>query len=440
MCGIVAIIGSINNVKYDKAFKHLLILDALRGIDSTGIVTVDQQGVPIVAKQVGNPYELLDTGPFNRAMTRNNKVLIGHNRFATQGLVNKKNAHPFEFDTLVGVHNGTLTSKWRLADNRDFVVDSENLYHHIDKHGLKDAMDLSEGAWSLIWWDRVNQTVNLLRNKERPMFVGWEKKTGVMMCASEEWMLHIAAARNDIELEDVGPTTIDTHYEYFINNKGEVEDVGQEEVKGGAKCVYTNHSNYGRNVVVQGPFGTGGKPTNLTPLAKVELPSKKVEASGVISSTGYLDGYAKSTDVTVEVLSVNRDEYGTAYLSCYDPENPTLTLRLFLNRKDKAEKYLGKEIVCNIGKFFYKPGNREGYYKIDYSSHRFTKQEVDPQDQLYLNTDGELVSMDKWMAKHGECCWCTANVWPHEKHRFTKNLEVLCGACCEDKEIAQYVI
>lgn len=215
MCGLVGIAGEIKP-DMEKAFKILLILDSLRGTDSTGAAGISRFGDPILAKQVGNPYELFETNQWSKLIARFNRVLLGHNRYATQGKVNKNNAHPFEFETLIGAHNGTLHNKQALLDAQYFDVDSMNLYHHIDKKGVKDAINLCRGAWSLTYWDKVEETINFLRNSERPMHIAYVEGQRTIVWASEPWMIEVACAKANVKIEDIFETAEDMHYSFHV--------------------------------------------------------------------------------------------------------------------------------------------------------------------------------------------------------------------------------
>ena len=94
MCGIVAVFGDIS-IKVEQAFKQMLIMDSVRGLDSTGVAVIDRNGDVSVIKEVGNPFYLLDSDLFDKAMRGSHKGLIGHNRAATTGKILRKNAHPF---------------------------------------------------------------------------------------------------------------------------------------------------------------------------------------------------------------------------------------------------------------------------------------------------------------------------------------------------------
>ncbi len=95
MCGLVGCAGILDFAS-EKAFRNLLILDSLRGEDSTGIASVKKNSEDVtVVKAVGDPFRLFETRRFDKVMAQGNRVLIGHNRYATTGSVSASNAHPF---------------------------------------------------------------------------------------------------------------------------------------------------------------------------------------------------------------------------------------------------------------------------------------------------------------------------------------------------------
>lgn len=209
MCGIVGVVGKID-AKARTAFRQLLIVDSLRGMDSTGFVTAKGAN-STVFKRAGDPYLVMDSKAFDKVLLTPSNVLIGHNRAATVGAVNAANAHPFEFPTVVGVHNGTLRGRWRLPDNRMFDVDSENIYHAFDKNGVAATVPILDGAYSLVWWNKVDRTINFLRNSERPMCYVFTKDKKTLFFASEPGMLHWILTRNGIEIEQIQITKEDEH-------------------------------------------------------------------------------------------------------------------------------------------------------------------------------------------------------------------------------------
>lgn len=465
MCGLVGIAGDIN-APLEKVFKTMLILDSLRGTDSTGVGAIGRHNEPIIAKQMGNPYELMDHSTFTRAMSKLNRALIGHNRFATQGGVNRANAHPYEFETLIGAHNGTLTNKYKLDDSADYKVDSQNLYHHINKNGLKHAINLIEGAWSLVWWDKVEETLNFLRNKERPMWITKTKDGKTLLWASEAWMVEVACMRERVEIQDIIETEVDIHYAFDIpKNAINQEYVGKprvQEVKGfkpvATTTVYgTGWHGYQGNVYgrqqqqqVLQPTTKSGASDNqsITPTGKVvTFPKATTRTVQVVSepqARGGAASYSGAKNVKMDVLSEATDRNGARYVICFDDKMPQTHIRLYLKKGDKSETLIGEEIIASIGKYHLEGGER-GFYKVDYGTFRLANpkrngnsQAADSSPKLFPSTNGRMLNKAAWEHKHGTCVWCSGTIQAEDDHEFTNEGDILCTVCVNDEEVKAY--
>lgn len=199
MCGLVGVAGNINR-KWAEVFRNLLLLDTLRGFDSTGVGLVKLvDNKMVVDKKVGTPTEKLwfeanwcDT---KGVPAINHRVLMGHNRAATLGRVTEDNAHPFVFGHITGAHNGTLRSYDDLHLSHKHEVDSMSLIHNIAEHGIAHTWANFHGAAALTWWDEKDATLNFIRNKERPLWFALGDKGTVLVWASEKWMLQAAAIK-----------------------------------------------------------------------------------------------------------------------------------------------------------------------------------------------------------------------------------------------------
>ena len=234
ICGIVCAAGLLT-AEEEKIFKFLLILDTVRGEDSTGIAGVSVDGDVLVSKAVGTPYDLFPLKLTERVFTANNRLLIGHNRYATQGGVTKKNAHPFEFDNVVGVHNGTLKARYGLKHN-NYAVDSEQLYANIDEDGEKVVIPKVEGAYALVWYDKENEQLKVIRNKERPLHYAFSACGKKVFFASEAWMLGVALNRNNYKHRPIQEIQEDQLYTFDVgvnSNFNNFKDVTfeKEELK-----------------------------------------------------------------------------------------------------------------------------------------------------------------------------------------------------------------
>lgn len=185
--------------KDDATLKRMLLLDVFRGEHSTGLAAVRSDGEIHVAKVASHPLDLFDMAKFKTTLNgQMSKIFIGHNRFATKGRVNAVNAHPYQYGHIVGVHNGTLeTSSWLELEKElgeRFEVDSQALICAIAKLGIEKTVPLLRGAWSIVWYDQNENSLNFLRNKERPMWYAYTKDFSRMFWASEYPVIQAAVA------------------------------------------------------------------------------------------------------------------------------------------------------------------------------------------------------------------------------------------------------
>lgn len=109
---------------------------------------------------------------FFQRLTTCKSAAIGHNRAKTFGANTTNNAHPFEIENILGVHNGTIKNKHALCTNGSkYDVDSQAFIAGIAENGIDATVKASDGAFSVVYFNKTDKTINFIRNKERPMWM-----------------------------------------------------------------------------------------------------------------------------------------------------------------------------------------------------------------------------------------------------------------------------
>ena len=102
MCGIVGYVGNKNAQNFlISGLKRL----EYRGYDSAGIVTLSADGEPTLLRAKGKIANLEEKLAKNK---RDDKIGIGHTRWATHGEPSETNAHPHQAGNIYVVHNGII--------------------------------------------------------------------------------------------------------------------------------------------------------------------------------------------------------------------------------------------------------------------------------------------------------------------------------------------
>ena len=102
MCGIVGYVGGKN--AQDFLVSGLKRLE-YRGYDSAGIVTLSSEGKATLVRAKGKISNLEEKLAQNKTQ---DKIGIGHTRWATHGEPSETNAHPHQAGPLYLVHNGII--------------------------------------------------------------------------------------------------------------------------------------------------------------------------------------------------------------------------------------------------------------------------------------------------------------------------------------------
>jgi hypothetical protein len=194
MCGIVCLVSKHKNGFFypdlSGVFEQMLFADTLRGKDGTGVFyNVENK---IKSLKIGGTAEtFMATPEWSKAFQsifQKGRFVVGHNRAATKGEKTTENAHPFQEGPITLVHNGTLNNHKHLAETE---VDSHAIAVSIAKEGIKETVKKISGAYTLVWSDAKQKTLNIIRNYQRPLWK-FETKDFFLFCSEKklgEWIL-----------------------------------------------------------------------------------------------------------------------------------------------------------------------------------------------------------------------------------------------------------
>ena len=378
-----------------------------------------------VAKQTGDPFQLMDTHSFNDIFKKPLRVLIGHNRYATTGKVTRRNAHPFEFPSVVGAHNGTLTNKHSLTDGHKFEVDSEALFNEIHVNGISKAIAKAKGAWALTYFNKEDNTLNFIRNKERPLSYIFSEDKKVVFWASEAWMLTAVLHREGYKVDKIQNFPEDALHTFDISFESfnKFEPFGKPHVKaiksddGGAVV-----SQYQKKPLVVAVGNTGGQ----SPVVKGA------------SSTYYDEKYLGKHSVTFEMVSLQTDAHQAEYMLLRDKNQPEYDVRLYFNQSRLIRSSVGRYCKGNITSV----GIHEGkpYYKVSPWSVDLIE-DVEEEEVFFLPTlHGRMVDKETFNRKYHTCGWCSQSLTYGEVcHVVDEAGTVLCKDCLAEPQVQNLI-
>jgi len=213
MCGIFGYVGK-SSWRTSLLLQSLCISDEVRGRHSTGLVIQSREDDHCyLMKRALSGSEFVAQGHTEFLFKRKYRMALGHNRYATLGEVNDRNAHPFGFRVgegwNFGIHNGVIGSRrtvWAVAKSFGVKttpdVDSEIAFWAIAKL-VNGGMETTEAIdkvterisavadFAFSYMDTERRCIYLWRSPDRPLrvFDARKLKLGRWFCSTADIFL-----------------------------------------------------------------------------------------------------------------------------------------------------------------------------------------------------------------------------------------------------------
>lgn len=260
MCGIVGLLDSGNGFFHSdtQLLFGMMLLNSFRGAHSTGVMGLSKDGKADVVKALHDPYQWAQwqlSSDFVKRMPIRYWAVVGHGRLATQGKVNVRNAHPFIHKHITLVHNGTIRNFAELQKeyNTNFDVDSHLMCWMIAEVGIKETVEKINGAFTFVYFDSNNNTVNIIRNSERPLHLALNGFEDRIMISSTRDVLKWAEAKDSRVMKVMGEVPVNLLHTFKVENRK-----FEKEIVSIAKKYTTTHygAGYGHGYGYESEWGS----------------------------------------------------------------------------------------------------------------------------------------------------------------------------------------
>jgi predicted glutamine amidotransferase len=217
MCGLIGYSGKKEQLFDIAKIKFLMYANSTRGMDSTGMYNDGK-----VDKSIYSVDIFLENSKLIP-----NKLFLGHTRKRSVGSITRNTAHPFEFGSIIGAHNGTLSNHAELArlvlklKHNEWDTDSQILIQLISKYKDLSFMKDLTGAAAIIWIDTRDGTLNFWRNYERPLWYAYDFSGNMYVSSIKE-------SFDGINIKSDTVTDVEINTLYKIKNgaiKSKIKDI-----------------------------------------------------------------------------------------------------------------------------------------------------------------------------------------------------------------------
>lgn len=339
MCGIVGYVGNKNAQNFlISGLKRL----EYRGYDSAGIVTLDETGKPTLLRAKGKILNLEEKLAKNK---RDDKIGIGHTRWATHGEPSETNAHPHQAGDIYVVHNGIIENykelKVALKDHKfKSQTDTEVLAALIESfykggqhplvNAVVQALKLVKGTYGIAVVSVKNPDEIVVARSGSPLVIGVGHDETLIASDASALVGHTKQAiylndgevahvtKNSVEIKTLNAEPVSAKVEEIETNLAAIQKGGYEhfllkEIMEQPESL--KETLRGRVNLEAGTVHLGGPGLPVPELRNIK--HLVIVGCGTAYHAGLLAGYyieQFTPEITVETVIASEYRYRNAYI------------------------------------------------------------------------------------------------------------------------------
>lgn len=339
MCGIVGYVGE--KQAQDFCISGLKRLE-YRGYDSAGVVTLDEKGKATLLRAKGKIANLEEKLAANK---REDKIGIGHTRWATHGEPSEANAHPHQAGSVYLVHNGIIENykelkehlkehKFKSETDTEVLAALVNSFYKDGKYPLMNAvvqaLKLVKGTYGIAVVSTKSPDEIVVARSGSPLVIGVGHDETMLASDASALVGHTKRAiylndgevarltKNSIEIKTLNAEPVSAKVEEIETNLAAIQKGGYDhfllkEIMEQPESL--KETLRGRVNVEEGTVHLGGPGLSVTELRKIK--HLVIVGCGTAYHAGLLAGYyieQFTPEITVETVIASEYRYRNAYI------------------------------------------------------------------------------------------------------------------------------
>ncbi len=339
MCGIVGYVGE--KQAQDFCISGLKRLE-YRGYDSAGVVTLDEKGKATLLRAKGKIANLEEKLAANK---REDKIGIGHTRWATHGEPSEANAHPHQAGSVYLVHNGIIENykelkehlkehKFKSETDTEVLAALVNSFYKDGKYPLMNAvvqaLKLVKGTYGVAVVSTKSPDEIVVARSGSPLVIGVGHDETMLASDASALVGHTKRAiylndgevarltKNSIEIKTLNAEPVSAKVEEIETNLAAIQKGGYDhfllkEIMEQPESL--KETLRGRVNVEGGTVHLGGPGLSVAELRKIK--HLVIVGCGTAYHAGLLAGYyieQFTPEITVETVIASEYRYRNAYI------------------------------------------------------------------------------------------------------------------------------